>query len=397
MTESAVRGATFGEVFSVKEFRVLFGSFALMIAGDSVKMLALSVLVYANTGSAGLSAAAYMAGWLPYIFGGMFLLSLADRLPPRALMVAGELVRVVVCLLLAFAGLPVWAMLALVLVSGLFAPVFGAARNALLPDVLPGDAFVLARSLMGVTSAGSQIAGLALGGAFLAMTGPEGALAVTAGLSAVAALVLRYGLPSRKARGGTSRGAVRTTLAVNVRLFTDARVRGLLLAMWLPVMFLAGAEAMVVPYLEGEGRAGIVLAAAAVGMAAGEFVVGRFVRPAMRERLSLPLAVLLGVPWLGFLFLPGVAVAAVLAALAAAGLAYQLGLQRRFLESVPEEVRGQAFGLQSAGLMTGQAIGAALVGALAELTSPHVAITISGALGVAVALIMAGSLLSRGR
>ena len=88
-----MKGATFGEVFAVREFRVLFGSFVLLVGGDSIKMLALSVLVYTRTGSPGLSAAAYMAGWLPFIVGGLFLLSLADRLAPRALMVAGELIR----------------------------------------------------------------------------------------------------------------------------------------------------------------------------------------------------------------------------------------------------------------------------------------------------------------
>ncbi|MFI6298013.1 MFS transporter [Nonomuraea sp. NPDC050790] len=386
MSQTSERGATFGEVFAVKEFRVLFGSFALLISGDSIKMLALSVLVYAESGSPGLSAAAYMAGWLPYIFGGMFLLSLADRLPPRALMIAGELVRVVVCLLLAFAGLPVWAMLALVLVTGLFSPVFGAARNAMLPDVLPGDAFVLARSLMGVTSAGAQIGGLALGGAFLAVTGPRGALAVTAGLSLVAAVVLRAGLPYTRARQDGQRGAVRATLRVNRQLLADRRVRGLLLAGWLPVLCLAGPEAMVVPYMGGQGEAGVVLAAAALGMAVGEFTVGRFAAPATRERLSLPLAVLLGVPWLFFALEPGTVWAAVLSACAAAGLAYQLGLQRRFLEAVPEHVRGQAFGLQSAGLMTGQAAGAAIVGGVGEVTGPSTAMVIGGAAGVVVAL-----------
>ncbi|WP_250905724.1 MFS transporter [Nonomuraea sp. NEAU-A123] len=449
MTE---RGATFGQVFAVREFRVLFGSFALLISGDSIKMLALSVLVYAETGSPGLSAAAYMVGWLPYIVGGMFLLSLADRLPPRAVMVVGELVRVVVCLLLAFAGLPVPVMLGLVLVTGLFSPVFGAARSALLPDVLPGDAFVLARSLMGVTSASAQIAGLAVGGAFLAMAGPRGALAVTAALSAVAALVLRYGLPYRPARGtatyGTAArgtpsddtpsddtpsddtpsggarldgalsdgappygtvvddtvareapgsavvrgGAVRVTLRVNRLLLVDRRVRGLLLASWLPSMCLAGAEAMIVPYLGGRGQAGVVLALAAGGMAVGEFSVGRFAAPALRERLSLPLAVLIGLPWLAFLAAPGVAWAAVIAAVAAAGLSYQLGLQRRFVESVPEEVRGQAFGLLSAGLMTGQAIGAAAIGALGEAIGPGPAIAAAGLAGVLVALALSGVL-----
>ncbi|HLU75188.1 MAG TPA: MFS transporter, partial [Nonomuraea sp.] len=386
-------------VFAVREFRVLFGSFALLVSGDSIKMLALSVLVYAESGSPGLAAAAYMAGWLPYIVGGVFLLSLADRLPARELMVAGELVRVVVCLLLAYAGLPVWAMLALVLATGLFSPVFGAARSAMLPDVLPGDAFVLGRSLLGVTSAGAQIAGLAVGGAFLAAAGPRGALAATAALAAFGALVLRLGLPRTPARWASSdpdpaarassEGAVRVTLRVNRRLLADRRVRGLLLASWVPPLFLAGAEAMIVPYLGGEGRAGVVLAAAAAGMAAGEFAVGRFAPPGMRERLSLPLAVLLGLPWLGFLAAPGVGWAAVLSALAAGGLAYQLGLQRRFVDAVPEEARGQAFGLLSTGLMTGQAVGAALIGVVGELLSPRLGIVVAGAAGVVAALVLA--------
>ncbi|NUP61081.1 MAG: MFS transporter, partial [Nonomuraea sp.] len=124
----------------------------------------------------------------------------------------------------------------------------------------------------------------------------------------------------------------------------------------------------------------------------GEFAVGRFAAPPTRERLSLPLAVLLGVPWLGFVLGPGMVWAAVLAGLAAAGLSYQLGLQRRFVDAVPEETRGQAFGLQSAGLMTGQAAGAALVGALGETIGPQYAIAVAGAAGVLVALALARSL-----
>ncbi|MET9344437.1 MFS transporter [Nonomuraea sp. NPDC003804] len=387
--------ATFRDVFRVREFRVLFGSFALLIVGDGVKMLALSVLVFERTGSPGLSAAAYMAGWLPYLVGGMFLLSLADRLPARGLMVAGELVRLVVCLLLAYAGLPVWAMLALILVTGLVQPVFGAARNAMLPDVLPGDAFVLGRSLLGMTSAGAQIGGLSLGGGILAVAGPEGALAITAAISAVAALVLRYGLPAAPARGGSGRGTVRTTLRVNRSLLGSRGVRGLLLAMWVPPMCLAGAEAMVVPYLTAAGSAtgaGLALAVAAAGMAVGEFAVGRFAAPATRERLSLPLAAAMGVPWLAFVAAPGLPVTALLAALSAGCLAYQLGLQRHFLEAVPEQVRGHAYGLQSAGLMTGQALGAAMVGGLAEVAGPGAAMAASGAAGILAALALSRTL-----
>ncbi|MFF5208708.1 MFS transporter [Streptosporangium sp. NPDC000396] len=376
MTTSQERAATYGEVFANREFRVLFGSFALLVAGDQVKIMALSALVYARTGSPGLSAATYMLGFLPFIVGGTFLLSLADRIRPRTMMIIGELVRLVTCLLLAFAGLPVWAMLVLILVTGLFSPVFMAARSALLPELLPGDAFVLARSVLSMTAAGSQIGGLALSGGILVAAGPAGALSVTAALSAVAAVVLRFGLPDFPARGVGEGGAVRETLRVNRSLLADARVRGLLLAQWLPVSLVTGAEAMLVPYL-GD-TAGIALASASAGLALGNFVVGRFAPPHARERLALPLAVLAGVPLLGFAFQPGLAGAALIALLATAGTAYQLGLQRRFVEAVPEEVRGQSFGLASAGTMTGQAVGAALVGGASELSSPHMAVVLAG-------------------
>jgi MFS family permease len=389
------RGATYTEVFANREFRVLFGSFALLVAGDQVKMLALSALVYARTGSPGLSAVTYTLGFLPYIVGGTFLLSLADRIRPRILMIVGELLRVVTCLLMAFAGLPVWALLALVLVTGLFSPVFGAARSALLPDLLPGDAFVLGRSVLSLTAAGSQIGGLAVGGGILAAAGPAGALTVTAALSAVAVVVLRFGLPdfpARSAKAGDvgGGGAVRETLRVNRTLMADARVRGLLLAQWLPISFVTGAEAMLVPYLGG--TAGIALVAASVGLAAGNLAVGRLVSPAGRERLALPLAVAAGVPLLVFVVQPVFWGAALLMLLATAGSSYELGLQRRFVEAVAEPFRGQAFGLSSAGMMTGQAVGAALVGGAAELASPHMAIVLAGVATILCSLALYRSL-----
>src|SRR5690606_29619283 len=180
-----MRQATFKDVFAVAEFRILFVSFALKVSGDAINMLALSVLVFERTGSAGLSATAYMVGWLPHILGGTLLLSLADRLPPRGLMIVGELVRLAVCSTLALVELPIWAMFAIVLVTGVFGPVFSAARMAMLPDLLPGDAFVLGRSLMGVTSAGAQIAGMALGGGLITAVGAESALLVIAVMALV--------------------------------------------------------------------------------------------------------------------------------------------------------------------------------------------------------------------
>jgi len=333
----------------------------------------------------------------------MLLLSLADRWRPRALMVAGDLLRAATCLVLGAGDLPIGAMLALVFAAGVPTPLFSAARAAVLPDVLAGDAYVLGRAVFTTTSAGAQVAGLAAGGGLLAVTGAHGALLITAALSLGSAALTRWGLrdrPARSARPGPAgsaphTGAVRTTLRVNRALLADRAIRGLLLAGWLPPMLSVGAEAVYVPYLTGEGSAwgaGVVLAAAAAGMGAGEFAFGRFAPPAARERLTVPLALLLGVPLLGFAARPGVAGAAALAALAAAGLAYNLGLQRRFLDAVPETVRGQAFGLQTSGLMTAQALGAAVVGAVAELVPAHLAIALSGCGAIAVVLALRGDL-----
>jgi hypothetical protein len=85
---------------------------------------------------------------------------------------------------------------------------------------------------------------------------------------------------------------------------------------------MVAAEGVVVPYTDGLGHgsaAGVLLASAAGGMLAGEFLVGRFLAPRVRERATPWLALLLGVPLLGFVLRPGVLPAALLLAVAAAG------------------------------------------------------------------------------
>ncbi|MEV0326485.1 MFS transporter [Micromonospora echinospora] len=394
------RPATFRDVFAVAEFRVIFASYGVFLIGETVKMLALSVLVYERTGSGLVAALAYVTGFLPHAFGGVFLLALADRWPPRAVIVGYELVRLALVAVLAVGVLPPAGMLGLVFVVGLFGPVSSAARTALLPEILHGDAYVLGRSLLTVASGGTQVVGFAVGGLLLGVVGPYGALWLTAATCALSALLVRAGLRARPGRnrsaparpdgtgptGPARTGAVRETWRGNRELLADRRIRGLLLAQWLPGSMLVGAEAVAVPYAAGLGpgaSAGVLLMAGAFGMLVGDLVVGRFVPPAARERLSPWLALLLGVPVLGFLFRPGLVVAALLFAVAAAGFAYQLGLARRFLDAVPESRRGQAFGLTSTGLMTAQGLAAAGGGAVTEVTGPAVAMALAGVASLA--------------
>lgn len=383
----ADRPATFRAVLAVPQFRVLYASYGVFMIGETVKMLALAVLVYERTGSPLLSALAYVTGFLPYAVGGLLLTALADRWRPRVLLVGYDLLRLASVAVLASGVLPPAGMLGLVLVVGLFSPVSTAARNALLPDLLTGDAYVLGRSLFTVAAGATQVLGFATGGLLLGLVGPYGALWLTAGTCGVSALVVRFGLADHPRRTTTSeQGVVGQTWRVNRLLLADPVVRGLLLAQWLPGSLVVAAEGVIVPYVDGLGLtagAGVLFAASALGMLTGDLVVGRLVAPARRERLTPWLALLLGVPMLGFVAGPGLAVAAVLLAVATFGFGYHLGLARRFLAAVPEARRGQAFGLLSTGLMTAQGLAAGLGGALAEIVTPGTVMALAGVASLA--------------
>jgi len=398
---------TYRSVFAVREFRVLFAAQLMYVLGFEFEILGLSVLVYAHTRSAFLTALAFSMGFAPQAIGGALFTALADRLPPRLVIGTGLLIRAAPGLAIGlWPGWPVPAMLALVAVTATAAPVFSAATSGLLPEVCDGDRYVLARSVFSLTGAGTQILGLGIGGAVLALL-PARWLLLAAGLSlVVAAAISRFGLrprPPRPAQArrdqGRSRGILGATMAGNVQLFADRQVRGLLLAQWLPAWCITGAESLIVPYTGSLGRpasaAGPLLAAMPAGMLLGEVLVGRFVRPGARRRLSFPLAAGMGLPLLAMAFRLPLPLVGVLLLICGSGFAYQLGLQRAFLDSLPEGRRAQAFGLNSTGAMGGQGLTPSAAGSLALAVGAGPAMAIAGAVTILAALALRGPLTGR--
>lgn len=382
-TATATRRTSYAEVFAVREFRVLFGGNVATILAETMSMLALSVLVFQATRSPFWSALAFTAGFIPQAVGGAFLLSLADRLPPRAAIVAGNVLRVAVCLVIAATPLPVGAALAVVLAAGCVRPVFGGAATALLPEVLEGDRYVLGRSAFTIAMSGAQIASLGGGGALLAAFGPRGVMYAAAVLAGVAAVWTYTGLRPRPPRSAGRGSPVRESLRRNRALLAHPAIRRFLLGFWLPVSFLTGAESLSVAYTASRGYdaqlGAWLLATLPVGMLVGNFVVGRMLTPPTRERATFPLVLLVGLPLLPLAVAPPMWLAFVLVGISATGLAYELGLQRAFVDEVADDVRGQAMGLLGTGLMTGQGVGALLVGALADHAGPGRAMAAAGA------------------
>ena len=364
---------TYRELFANREFRAIFAGNAAGVAGQTVQMLALSALVYASTGSPLLAALALFGGLFPQAIGAMTLLSLADRLPPRGFLAGWTAVKAGVAAVFATGVLPIWAMLALLMVIGAVDALTGGIRAAVIVDIVPGG-FVLGRSVMNVSVGAMQIVGFATGGTIVAALGPGRALAVAAVLVAFAALVMWRGMRPRPAHG-IGRAGIRATWHGNRALLGSPVVRPLLLGAWLPNGLIVGAEAMFVPYAGGAAAA--LFVAAAVGMLTGDVIVGRWVSPERRARQVNAMHALLAAPYLVFLFTPDVWVGAVAVAIASFGYSGTLGLQQRLVDAVPEERRGQALGLDNSGRMTFQAVGASVVGTLAEVTGAPVAMTLA--------------------
>lgn len=381
--------ATYREVLAEPRFRLLFSTRTVAITADALRITTFSVLVFSSTGSALLSAVAFGIGFIPQLFGSLLLGSLADRLPPRALITGGYALTCATALLLAVVRLPVAASLGVVALVSLATPVFHGASSRLVAQSLKGDAYVLGRSLSNIASAGAQVFGLALGGAAVAALGPRRSLAVSAVLYLGCAFAVRLRLPRLRVgeSGGTpgstggdsgadggvdsgaDGGAVRASLRGAGLLLRDRTVRRLMLAQWLPVAFVAGAEGLIVAYA-GErgfapGRYAVLMGCLPVGMLVGDLLVGRFLRPRNRERLVVPLVALAGLPLLGFAAEPGVGVSSCLLLISGIGYAYGLGLQRPFLDALPQDGQGQAFGLLGSGSMTLQGVGPVCLGAAA--------------------------------
>ncbi|WP_406247145.1 MFS transporter [Streptomyces anulatus] len=389
--------ATYREVLAEPRFRLLFSTRAVAITADALRITTFSVLVFSSTGSALLSAVAFGIGFIPQLFGSLLLGSLADRLPPRALITGGYALTCATALLLALVRMPVAASLGVVALVSLATPLFHGASSRLVAQSLEGDAYVLGRSLNNIAGAGAQLIGLALGGAAVAALGPRRALAVSAVLYLGCALAIRIRLPRLRpgefggppGSAGGDGGAVRASLRGAGLLLRGRTVRRLMLAQWLPVALVAGAEGIIVAYA-GERRFApgwyaVLMGCLPVGMLVGDLLVGRFLRPPTRERLVVPLVALAGLPLIGFAAEPGVGVSSCLLLLSGLGYAYGLGLQRPFLDALPRDGQGQAFGLLGSGSMTLQGVGPVCLGAVAAVIGTGGAIALAGGAAVLTA------------
>ncbi|MGZ0199089.1 MFS transporter [Streptomyces sp. RM1] len=321
---------------------------------------------------------------------------MADRFTPRTLISTGYALQCAVGLLLAFGHLPVAAGLVLVAGVACLTPVTTGATARVLAEALTGDTYVLGRSLSYLVAVSAQMVGMAAGGTLVAWLGVERTMLVTAGVHLVAAAISRLFLsPARAPRASAPAGGgpiVRRTLRGNAALVASPGVLKLIMVQCLPAAYLAAAGSLLIPYSAHCGfspqQTGVLLAATSVGMLIGDIVIGRAFAPATRERLVLPLLLVMGTPSLTLALDPPCPAVAAAYVVTGTGSAYLLGLQRRFLEAVPAELQGQGFALLNTTTMSIQGVGPLVFGVFAEFVPVGVAIALTGVGSVTTTLLL---------
>ncbi|BBH66921.1 membrane protein [Actinoplanes sp. OR16] len=376
---------TYRDLFRSREFTALFTTACVQNAASTISGLALATTVYAGTGSPLLAALAMFGPSLAQLIGATLLMSAADRLPPRAAL--SSLAAVNAVLIAAMSGdIAIWGCL---LALGLTSSIAGGVRAGLLTEIVPDGSYLLGRSALNISVGTMQIVGFSAGGLLVTAISPGQTLLVGASLHLTAAVMARLGL-TRRAPRAAGRPSVAETWRVNRRLWSIPSVRPVYAGLWVPNGLIVGCEALFVPW--SPTGAGVLLASAAAGMLAGDVLAGRFLTPSWRDRLAPYLRLLLAVPYLVFALDPALPIAALAVAVASIGYCSTLLLQERLVALVPPEAMGQALGLHTSGMLTMQAVGAALAGAIAQYTSPATGITVMAVASTAVTLSLAPAL-----
>jgi MFS family permease len=282
------------ELFGSRQFLALWTGSALLVAAATMISLTLGTLVYAQTGSALLTALTMFGPSLIQVAGASTLMSAADTLRPRPLLILVAAGVATTLAVQALFDLTPAVRLLVMFVAAYLLSIGSGARWGLLSQVTRPGSFALARSAINISVGVIQIVGFAAAGSLLALLEPHQILWLAAGLAALAVPVTRAGIgdhPPRRAR----RTSIRETWRGNQFLLSMPSTRAVALALCVPNGLVAGCEALFVPYA-GSDAAAPLFVAGALGMLAGDVLMGRVLTASQRRRSATWLRIWLALP-----------------------------------------------------------------------------------------------------
>lgn len=203
--------------FWVGETVSSFGSYVTTLALQTIVVLTLD-------GTAQDVGWLNAARWLPYLVVGLVIGALVDRWPRRPVMVASDLVRAALLLIIPVAAwldvLSLQLVLVVVLVFGTVSLVNDAASQSFVTRLVPGIHLQRAHARIDTADAVAQSAGPALAGLLIKLVGAPVAVlvdALTYVFSAAVVLGLRVDEPRRPPRSERAKPHLRREIAAGVR------------------------------------------------------------------------------------------------------------------------------------------------------------------------------------
>ena len=373
------------------------GNFLLLWAGqfvsqmgDRLAMVAFPWLVYQRTGSALGTGAVFALYTVPYVLFGAFAGVVIDRFNKRAVMIAADVVRAGLVLLVPFAAtrsLPAVYVLSFVIASA--AVFFDPCKLAILPDLVKKDRLLRANSLLATGENLTEIVGYALAGFLLAYVPTATAFRIdslTFALSAAAIMLIRYHAPVRTA---AEHAASSFWLELREGLSFLRNHHALWMNTLMVVAFVAGLGAsypltflLAVRTLDAGTEAfGVFEAVIGVGYLIGSLALATF---ATRIPKGLAMAVgwtAMGVSLIAVAVTEGVWQACIpFAVLGLANAVALIALDTWLQDVIPERLRGRVFGARFTLTQGTYALSVLVGGALAGVFDVRTLLIVAGVL-----------------
>jgi MFS family permease len=365
-------------------FRRLFFAHAISRAGDAFNTVALVVLVFTLTGS-GLGVAGTVAfEVVPILLLGPLAGLTVDRYPRRSVMVAADLGRAVLVLVLAGIGDSVPVAYAVAFGLSALTLLFNPAASSTLPDSVEPDDLVDANTALWTSAVAVQIILAPLAGLMIAAIGTGPAFVINA-LSYLISATLLVGLDVGRSPATVARQGWHAAMGGVRAVYGHSLLRRLAVVQLLASLS-AGATSGLLVVLAvqrldvGAAAFGMLLAAIGTGATLGPLLLHRWVRPSEPGWLFGPYAVRAVVDLvLGITTSPIFAGAALIlygTATSTGMIAYQATLQR----VIPSEVRGRVFSCYDVLWNGGRLLSLGLGGILADAVGVQVVYLAGGVL-----------------
>ena len=399
------RARTAPALWANRNFLLLWSGQFVSQMGDRLYYIAFPWLVYGATDSALSTGIALALYTLPYLLFGMFAGVIIDRFDKRRVMLAAEILRTAIVLLVPVAAAyALWSVFVLSFAVASLTVIFDPAKLSLLPDLVTERQLMRANSFLASAETLTEVLGYAGAGFLLATVSTTTAFrvdAVTFFVSAVTLVLMSYRRPTRAAeraarsfsrelREGFAYIRHHTGLLANTML---AVFIALGLGAALPLTFFLAVTVLGNGDQTGEldfgiASFGIFEAAIAVGYLTGSLVVA-----GLAGRLRVGRAIIAGFAVTG----AGMAAVAaanrvwiaavIFAVIGAANAGGLIAIDTYVQRVVPEHVRGRVWGSRFMLTQGAYAVSVLAAGALLNLVGPRTLFVVAGLVVAVPALV----------